>query len=57
MKYDKEEDKLLFIYTPNNVGGKTNKDVKALNKILEIIFKVSKRCDYSIHFVDEDVFK
>ena len=57
MQYDKKKDKLLFIYAPNNLRGKTNKDVKALNKILEIIFKVSKRCDYSIHFVDEDVFK
>ena len=56
LKYDKKEDKLLFIYAPNNVRGEINKDVNALNKILEIIFKVSKRCDYSIHFVDEDVF-
>ena len=57
MKYDKKKDKLLFIYAPNNLRGEAKKDVKALNKILEIIFKVSKRCDYSIHFVDEDVFK
>ena len=56
MKY--EDKKLSFISVPKKISIENKEDIlKALNKILEIIFKNAKIYDYTLHFVDKDVLK
>ena len=58
MNFNKETNKLSFQRVPDILNKENSQNLlKALNKILEIIFTKTKEIDYSLHFVSKDAMK